>query len=213
MAFTDAVVAIAMTLLILPLMESVSEAARDGLSTWGWFEEHGAQVGSFLLSFLLIGTYWMSHHQLGDRLAGYSRAMVVANFAWMLSIVWLPVPTAMVGQMPTTGPEGRDSLQVALYIGSMLFASMTYLALQVLARYDARLWRDDAPPPAGGLIAAIVLAVLTAIALVVALTVPPVDYLALLLLMLTAPLVSLLRPWLGPRLDAAARARAAASRG
>ena len=35
--FTDAVVAIAMTLLVLPLTEGVSEAAADGLSTRNTF--------------------------------------------------------------------------------------------------------------------------------------------------------------------------------
>ncbi len=45
--FTDAVVAIAMTLLILPLMESVAEAGRDGVSTADYLSEHGGQLFSF----------------------------------------------------------------------------------------------------------------------------------------------------------------------
>ena len=41
--FTDAVVAIAMTLLILPLLESVAEAAGEHLSTADYVHEHGWQ--------------------------------------------------------------------------------------------------------------------------------------------------------------------------
>ena len=48
-AFVDAVVAIAMTLLILPLMESVSEAASGTLSTAEFFVEHSGQLLSFCL--------------------------------------------------------------------------------------------------------------------------------------------------------------------
>lgn len=49
--FTDAVVAIAMNLLILPLMESVSEAPEQG-DTAVWLNAHSSQVLSFAMSFL-----------------------------------------------------------------------------------------------------------------------------------------------------------------
>ena len=62
-AFVDAVVAIAMTLLILPLMESVSEAASGKLSTAEFVIEHSGQLLSFGLSFVLIATFWMGHHR------------------------------------------------------------------------------------------------------------------------------------------------------
>ncbi|WP_228479868.1 TMEM175 family protein [Microbacterium abyssi] len=42
-AFVDAVVAIAMTLLILPLLESVSEAADAGTDTGEFLVEHSGQ--------------------------------------------------------------------------------------------------------------------------------------------------------------------------
>ena len=42
--FTDAVVAIAMTLLILPLMEAVSEAASDDLGTAAYLGAHGGEL-------------------------------------------------------------------------------------------------------------------------------------------------------------------------
>jgi hypothetical protein len=62
--FTDAVVAIAMTLLILPLMESVAEAGRDGVTTADYLSEHGGQLFSFALSFVIIASFWAGHHSL-----------------------------------------------------------------------------------------------------------------------------------------------------
>ena len=62
--FTDAVVAIAMTLLILPLMESVAEAGRDGVTTADYLSEHGGQLFSFALSFVIIASFWAGNHSL-----------------------------------------------------------------------------------------------------------------------------------------------------
>ena len=52
--FTDAVMAIAMTLLILPLLEAVSEAAREGLDAAGFLREHQGQLGAFALTLALL---------------------------------------------------------------------------------------------------------------------------------------------------------------
>lgn len=121
-AFVDAVVAIAMTLLILPLLESVSEAADAKLSTATFLAEHRGQLISFLLSFILIAMFWMEHHRQYARTHKISRALLWINVAWMLTIVWLPVPTAMVGQMTP------DPLQATLYIGTLIMTQVTTLA-------------------------------------------------------------------------------------
>ena len=115
--FTDAVVAIAMTLLILPLMESVAEAGRDGVTTADYLHEHGGQLFSFALSFVIIASFWAGHHSLFEHVERYSAALVWLNIAWMFTIVWLPVPTAMVGSMAEDGP------QKAIYIGTLLVSS------------------------------------------------------------------------------------------
>ena len=70
--FTDAVVAIAMTLLILPLLESVSEAAKDGLDTAEFLGDHGGQIFAFVLSFVIIARFWVSHERLFDPGQGIS---------------------------------------------------------------------------------------------------------------------------------------------
>lgn len=74
--FPDAV-AIAMTLLILPLMESVSEAPEQG-DTAVWLNAHSSQVLSFAMSFLLIAVFWMAHH-------GCSSGCSEARRCWCIS--------------------------------------------------------------------------------------------------------------------------------
>ena len=63
-AFIDAAVAIALTLLILPLMESVGEVAGEGEDALTWLQDHRGQLVSFVLSFVLIALFWLIHHHL-----------------------------------------------------------------------------------------------------------------------------------------------------
>jgi uncharacterized membrane protein len=77
--FTDTVVAIALTLLILPLMESVSEAPEQG-DTAVSFEHHSTQVLSFAMSFLLIAVFWLSHHRLFDPVARATQRLLALDF-------------------------------------------------------------------------------------------------------------------------------------
>lgn len=71
--FTDAVVAIAITPLVLPL------------------------VYSFLLSFAVIARPWRVHHKLFQHVGALSEPVVLWNTLWVLTIVVLPFPTEMIG--------------------------------------------------------------------------------------------------------------------
>ena len=79
--FTDAVVAIAMTLLILPLLESVSEAAKDGVDTATFLGDHGDQIFAFVLSFVIIARFWVSHERLFDSVERWTGWLMVLNIA------------------------------------------------------------------------------------------------------------------------------------
>lgn len=190
--FTDAVVAIALTLLILPLLEGVVEAAREGMSTGGYLEEASGQLLSFALSFALIASFWVLHHGLFEHVEQYTNALLWLNVAWMFTIVWLPVPTAAVGAMES------DPAQKVIYIGTMLFSSLGLAAMYLLVRRRPDLWDDHGQPRVGGLAAALALAGLFALALLLALVVPGLDYLAMFVMFLTAPVQRLVARRLRP---------------
>ncbi|RLV49479.1 DUF1211 domain-containing protein [Nocardioides mangrovicus] len=176
--FTDAVVAIAMTLLILPLIESVAEAGRD-LSTSAFLHEHRDQLLTFVISFLVIAQFWVNHERMFDRVEYCSPRLRLLNVAWMLTIVFLPVPTAMSGAMRT------DSLQLVIYIGTMLASSLVMAVMNVLVRADRRLTGRHQPPTLSSLANSIATPVMFALALVLALVVPGLDYSALYILLFT----------------------------
>ncbi|WP_435749145.1 TMEM175 family protein [Microbacterium sp. PMB16] len=178
-AFADAVVAIAMTLLILPLLESVSEAGSEGLNTADFLSENSGQLFSFALSFLLIANFWLEHHRQYLEVTAITPALLRINIAWMATIVWLPVPTAMLGQMDT------DSLQEIVYIGTLVLTQVTTLGGRL---YLLRHPELTTAPPSRTRQEAIgdgVAIILFAVALGVALTLGDKGYYALFLMLLT----------------------------
>ncbi|MDP3952358.1 TMEM175 family protein [Microbacterium sp.] len=185
-AFVDAVVAIAMTLLILPLLESVSDAATDGTATGAFLVEHRGQIVSFVLSFVLIALFWMEHHRQYERVLRVSNPLLYINVAWMLTIVWLPVPTAMLGQMDT------DPLQAVLYIGTLILTQATTLAGKLYLMRHPELIDLTPERLRRGAIGDIAAIILFCVALPIAAWVHVVGYFALLLLAFSTPVEKLL---------------------
>ena len=185
-AFTDAVVAIAMTLLILPLMELVPEAAAQHLTAAQLLVEHEGQFLAFALSFVLIGMFWFLHHRIFRADTPHDGRRGVVNLAWMATIVFLPVVTAMTGSsMPT------DRVMIALYIGTLALSSWLLLVLtglELRARRRARLVTPDRTL----LAAPLAMSLLFTLALALAEVAPSVSYFFLFLMVLTGPLRRLL---------------------
>ncbi len=189
--FTDAVVAIAMTLLILPLLESVAEAAHVGLNTAEFLAENAGQLASFCLSFFIILLFWRGHDRLLTGVEHQGSGLFWLNGLWMFSIVALPVTTAMIGAMET------DPLQLALYIGTMLATSLIMAGMQLILLRRPELLGDQRRRPRSDLAPALANSIMFALALVLALTVPGAGFWSLLALFLRGPLEHLLRRRLG----------------
>lgn len=185
-AFVDAVVAIAMTLLILPLMESVSDAALNRLSTAEFFDEHSGQLLSFGLSFVLIATFWMGHHRQYRDVEWITSPLLWINIAWMATIVWLPVPTAMIGQMDT------DLLQPVVYIGTLILTQVTTLAGWVFLLRHPDLTTTPVETLRAGVIGDLAAIILFLVALAIAVFVQPYGYAGLLVLLLSGVVTKLL---------------------
>ena len=189
--FTDAVVAIAMTLLILPLLESVTEAARGGLNTAQFLAANDGQLASFCLSFFIILLFWRGHDRLLAGVEHQGSGLFWLNGLWMFSIVSLPVVTAMIGAMET------DPLQLGLYIGTMLATSLVMAGMQLILLRRPQLLREGVTKHPSDLAPAIANSIMFALALVIALTVPGASFWSLLALFLRTPLEHLLRRRMG----------------
>jgi uncharacterized membrane protein len=123
---TDAVVAIAMTLLILPVVEIAGDLDTGHLRAS--LLEHRDVLISFAVSFLVIYIFWAAHGTAFRRLEGRGvevRALRPLNMCWLLVIAFLPFPTALVGRDLTT-------TTAPLYLGSMLVLSALTSAIIVV---------------------------------------------------------------------------------
>lgn len=125
-ALTDAVVAIAMTLLVLPLVEVAGEVDPDDV--WSVVSERSDLLLSFVISFAVVYVFWAAQ---GTAVRRLERAGVEApgwralNLLWLLVIAFLPFPTALVGRAVTTGTA-------VFYIGTMFVLSLLTSAITVV---------------------------------------------------------------------------------
>lgn len=188
-AFFDAVVAIAMTLLILPLMESVGEVADASGTTLEWLTEHQSQLTSFVLSFAIIAMFWMNHQRMFEGVERVTTSLLWISMVWLLTIVWLPVATALSGRM-----DASDTLAKLLYIGSMVLTSLCGMAQRIYLMRHPELHHVRPAVLREGLGADISMCVLFSISLVVAVLVPQIGYYALFLMVLTGVVQRVLRP-------------------
>jgi uncharacterized membrane protein len=91
--FSDAIFAIAITLLIVDLPAQLKP--RGPVSSASLLREVRPSIYSFAISFIVIGVFWMSHHGLFRFVAGFDRRLILANLLFLGSIAFMPVPTAL----------------------------------------------------------------------------------------------------------------------
>ena len=180
--FSDAVVAIALTLLVLPLAEAVPEAVSEHTGSVELITANQWKIYSFLLSFVVIARLWVGHHRLFEQVKAYNYPLLVANHGWLLAIVVLPFPTEMIG-----GFE-EDRFTASLYIGTILLSSICLLAMTLIVRADPEVAKRPGGVPDEQRFNMWVTTGILAVALVLAALVPGVGYFALLLLVLGSPI-------------------------
>jgi uncharacterized membrane protein len=91
--FTDAVFAIAMTLLIVTVQVRPLNGPIDAPGTLlGAMTGLWPQIFSFFLAFLLLGRYWMAHHAFFSGLKSIDRRVVAWNLVYLAFVAFLPFP-------------------------------------------------------------------------------------------------------------------------
>ena len=134
--FADAVVAIALTLLVLPLSEIATDLDRD--TTVGQvFSEHKDALGSFVLSFVVIWVLWTAHHSTMEYFDAYDGVLFRLTLVWLFTIVLLPFVT----QLLTRSRYDRGA--TPLYEGVLLVSSLSLTAMAWWGRRHRELLADD----------------------------------------------------------------------
>lgn len=179
-AFSDAVVAIAITLLILPLVDAAGTIGAESIGTF--LDDNRTKLLAFLLSFTVIGRFWWAQHQAHERVVAYNSVFVSGMFAWLLGIVFLPFPTELLSSADKSGSGIH-----ALYVGTLLVATVGAL-LQQFAVVQRPELQDEAHRGEARMMLAVIQALVMALAFVLTITVPAIGLWSLLLLLVLYPI-------------------------
>lgn len=136
LAFTDGVVAIALTLLVLNIDLPSPAPGRDLLDA---LDELDGQFLAFILSFVIIGSYWMAHHRFLSQLAAIDTTLIIWNLFYLFAIVLVPFEAEVIGLY------SAEPLASAVYAGWFVMFGAISVAGYLIARRQGLL--GDAPTP------------------------------------------------------------------
>lgn len=97
-AFSDGVFAIAITLLILEIKVPPHESIHSVDDLWNSLIMLWPSYFAFILSFGIILVSWVNHHFLFNTLDKSSRGFLYANGFLLLTITFMPFPTALLAE-------------------------------------------------------------------------------------------------------------------
>ncbi len=131
--FSDGVIAIAATLLVLDLRVPVRDTLHGSLAA-ALGREWPAYV-AYVTSFLVIGIIWVNHHAVFELLGRVDRITLFLNLMLLMTVVAIPFTTALLSEYLTAG--GHDGTVAALVYSAVMLAMSfgfstlyTYVALR-----------------------------------------------------------------------------------
>lgn len=182
--FSDAIVAIAATLLVLPIVDLATGVTAGRVDKT--ISEAIPEFLIFVLSFLVVTRFWFSHHQFFERVRGYTSPLIWFNLMWLLGIVVMPFPTQLVAKASSS-----DMLAVTTYIGTMLWIAFAQLLMSAELYRNPKLLRDGEHKLAS-VVASAVLFGAIGIAMVLGFFWPTVGLWSLSLIVLVRPVTKLI---------------------
>lgn len=180
--FTDATVAIAITVLVLPLVDLAGEIGDERLADL--FRDNRGALTGFVITFVVIARLWVTHHKIFESVADYDSRLVSWSLGWLFCIVALPFAANVLSNVD----DDNDPAIFALYISTILGATLTIVGTEVHLRRNPALLRPDGPEIDPTF--AIVMSVLVAVALAVSVGIPTIGLFALFLLFLSGPITT-----------------------
>lgn len=142
-AFSDGVLAIVITLLALDFLSAKDQIAalksatnREVLAAMLDLWPH---VLGYMLSFLLIGVYWITHHVMFHQIRHTNRTLLWLNIGFLMTVAFLPFPTGLLAECA----QHESNMIVALYGVSHIAVSLSLFAMWFYAAHVAKLVQPE----------------------------------------------------------------------
>jgi uncharacterized membrane protein len=116
-AFSDGVIAIIITIMVLELKVPHGDAPELLLKLWPKFL-------SYLLSFLVIAIYWVNHHTLLHSAKRVTTVLLWSNIGLLFCLSLIPFSTAYAGE------NDFAPFPTAIYAATLLLAGSAFVPLR-----------------------------------------------------------------------------------
>jgi uncharacterized membrane protein len=133
MFFSDAVFAIAITLLVIEIHPpELYRRSESGLANalLGMIPQY---IG-FIVSFFVIGRFWTGHHRICGAIARADDKFISINLLFLLLVAFGPFPTALISEYADL------KVGVAVYAGWLVLIGLANHRLAVYAKQTPHLW-------------------------------------------------------------------------
>jgi uncharacterized membrane protein len=133
--FSDAVVAIAMTLLALDLPVPKGDTSAE---FWHSALSHREDYLAFVIGFLVIGAHWRGHHRVFRYVTSVTPRLTSWNMAWLLMLVITPFATRVIAG------DSYFPSRFTMYAGVQILAGLSFQAMLLEIKRNGLL-RSTAP--------------------------------------------------------------------
>ena len=130
--FSDGVFAIAITLLALDLRLPEGAGMLSPLELVASLGTMWQKYLAYVISFLAIGSFWISHHRKFRYVVGYNRSLLVLNLLFLMVIAFIPFPTSLIS-------VSSDAFVTIFYAATMVAGSVMMAILWGYASAKHRL--------------------------------------------------------------------------
>jgi uncharacterized membrane protein len=139
-AFSDGVFAIALTLLVIEIKVPHLAHEASVSELWLSLKHLSPSFFAFLLSFVIILISWVNHHSILRLITKSSYPFIYANGFLLLTIVFMPFPTAFLAEY---GLTDLASPAVALYSFMNLMQAIAWTVMMRSALYPHSLAKNS----------------------------------------------------------------------
>jgi TMEM175 potassium channel family protein len=135
--FSDAVFAIAITLLSLDIRLPATQASLTDAELGRLLLEIWPKYMAYIISFLVIGLFWIGHHRKFRYIQKYNGNLLLLNLVLLMTIAFIPFPTSLISEYGNRASTIFYALVMVLT--SLLSATMWWYAAYMKKLVDPNL--------------------------------------------------------------------------